>query len=251
VAVWDKAKFDSMYRLPAWQWGVRNHHRVPTFRYNWFVMKATTQRIVDQYFSMPGWAQISNIAIVGGGYGWTAEALEAQGVNVVVVERSPHIIGTINTSEEQELRDTLTADGWDPDNLPVFIGPDWNTPVDPWTYWLRPDGVRSSATVVDEDLSTNGSRRNVRQALPSNKDAIITESALDSQDTESEALVLIERCEQLRPNPNCNVVHLVSPGAGGPDLLNYTIEEWRSLLDANGFNHWVADLAGNVLQPGG
>lgn len=251
MPVWDKALYDSLYSLGAWEWGVRNHSRIPKFHYNWFTMQKTSQRMVDQYMSMPGFAQISDIAIIGGGYGWTAEALEAQGVNVVVVDTSPHIINTINTSEEQEIRDALAANGFDPDNLPTFIGPDWNTPVDPWVYWLRPDGVRSTATVADEDMSTNGSRRSVRQALSNNMDAILTESALDSQETESDALVLIERCEQLRPNQNCNVVHLVQPGPGDPRFINYTLEEWRALLDANGFNHWVADLGGTVLQPGG
>lgn len=251
MAVWDKALFDSQYSLPGWKWGVRDVPRVPRFHYNWFAMQQATQNMVDRYLGLPGWAQLSDVAIVGGGYGWTAEALEANGVNVVVVDTSPHIIGTINTSEEQELRDTLTADGWDPDNLPVFIGPDYNTPVDPWTYWLRSDGVRSAATVLDEDLSTNGSRRNVRNALPGNMDAILTETVLDSQETEADALVLIERCELLRPNPNCNVVHLVTDSPNAPGFLSYTKEEWRALLDANGYNHWVADFAGNVLAPGG
>ena len=250
MAVWDKALFDSLYSLPGWSTGIRDATRVPMFHYNWFAMQPEINNIITMYLGMPGFAQLSDIAIVGGGYGWTAEALEAQGINVVVVDTSPHIIGTLNVSEEQELRDTLAADGWDPDNLPVFIGPDWNTPVDPWAFWLRPDNVRSAATVLDEDLSTAGSRRNVRNALPSNMDGILTEYALDSQESEADALVLIERCEQLRPNPNCNVIHLVS-GSSVPPFISYTKEEWRGLLDANGYNHWVVDSAGTVLQPGG
>lgn len=194
------------------------------------------------------------MAIVGGGYGWTAEEIAAQGVSVVVVETSDHIINTVGVSEEQELRDTMIADGWDPDNLPVFIGPDWNTPVDPWTFWLRPDNVRSAATVLDEDLSTTGSRRNVRNALPGNMDAILTEFAIDSMDSGDDAasLVLIERCEQLRPNPNCNVIHLIEPNPFDQTLNVKTAEEWRALLDANGYtDHYVVDINGTVLGPGG
>jgi len=253
VAVWNKALFDQVYSLPGWQWGVR-HNRLPRFHYNWFAMQPIVQNMAARYQVAPGFAQISDVAIIGGGYGWVGELLsQTYGVNVVNVDTSEHVVNTITTSEEQELRDTLTSDGWDPDNLPVFMGPDWNTPVNPWDYWVRNDGLRCSITLAAEDMSTNGSRRNVRQALSNNMDAIITEEALDSQDTEADALVLIERCEQLRPNPNCNVVHLID-GSGQPSTLpfiNYTTGEWRALLDTNGFNHWLIDAAGNVSAPGG
>ncbi len=127
------------------------------------------------------------------------------------------------------------------------FGEDQSEVADPWAEWLRPDGQRTSLTLVDEDLSNNPSRRNVRNALPGNMDGILTENALDSMETEAEVLMLVERCEQLRPNPACAVVHLVSPGAfADPRFpLGRSLQAWKDLLTANGFtDHRVTSASG-------
>ena len=258
MAVWDKTLFETMYSCNGWPYGIRGSSRVPRFHYNWFGMIPATRNVVDMYVTMPGFAQLSDVAIIGGGYGWTAELLSTYSINAISIDTSPHIINTKDTSEEAEIRDYLTQLGFDPDRLndgPAgirFMSPDDpNAWVNPWDYWLRADGVRTAVTVVDEDLSTNGSRRNVRQALGNNIDGILTEIVLDSMETENDALVFIERCEQLRPNPAVNVVHLVMDGHSDPRFLSYTKEQWRALLDANGYNHWVVNLRGTILSPGG
>lgn len=248
MAIWNKDLFDQIYKLPGWQWGVRDVPRVPLFHYNWFAAKPITEAIVSKYISMPGFAQVSDVAIVGGGYGWTAEVLADYGVNAISIDTSEYIQTTKNVSEEQELRDTLITTGWDPDNLPVFIGPDWNTPVNPWDYWLRQDGVRTSKQVIAEDLASNSSRRAVRTALGTNPDAIISEYALDSQDTEADALTLINRIQSLRPNPACAVIHLVADSHGLPQFVDKTALEWRTFLNQNGFtDHYVVDPRGVVV----
>ena len=81
-----------------------------------------------------------------------------------------------------------------------------------------------------------------------NMDAILTEFVLDAMETDAESLVIVERAEQLRPNPAVTVVHLVADSAeGDPRLNNKTLADWRAFLDANGFNdHWVITAAGVV-----
>jgi hypothetical protein len=258
MPVWDKALFESLYSCNGWPYGIRGASRVPRFHYNWFGNIPSTRAMVDRYLALPGFAQLSDVAIVGGGYGWTAELLS---INAISIDTSPHIINTKDTSEEAELRDYLTQLGFDPDRLNDglagirFMSPDDpNAWVNPWDYWLRADGVRTSVTVADEDLSTNGSRRNVRTALGNNIDAILTEFAIDSMDAGDDAasLALVERCEQLRPNPACTVVHLIEPNPSDLVLNVKTAAEWRTLLDANGFtDHVVMDMQGNILTQGG
>lgn len=261
MPVWDKAFFDIMYSGNGWPYGIRGSSRVPRFHYNWFTNRQSTLNMVDRYITLPGFAQLSDVAIIGGGYGWTAEVLSQYAINAISVDTSAHILATKDTSEEAELREYLTAGGFDPDRLndgPAgirFMSPDDpNAWVNPWDYWLRPGGIRTAATVVDEDLSTNGSRRNVRQALNNNIDAILTEFAIDSMDSGDDAasLALVERCEQLRPNPACTVVHLIEPNPSDVILNVKTAAEWRALLDANGYtDHVVMDMQGNILTAGG
>lgn len=250
--VWDKTLYDQVYRLPLWPWGVRNYPRTPYGHYHWFSTQQMMNNTLSLMMKAPGFAQVSDVAIVGGGFGWTCDLLSGLGINAKCVEVSPYILSTMNNSEEQELRDSLTEFGFDPDNLPVLIGPDYNTPVNPWDHWLRGDGRKStSGIVLSEDLSTNTSRRNVRQALGNNLDAIVSEFVLDSQENEADALVIIERCEQLRSKPATAVIHLVTDGQDDPRFIDYTKEQWRTVLDTNGYNHYIVDVYGNVLAPGG
>jgi len=248
--VWDKALYDIMYRLPLWQWGVRDYPRVPFGHYNWFANKQSTQNNITAMMAAPGFAQVSDVAIVGGGFGWTADLLAGMGINAVVVEISPWILANKDLSEEQQIRDDLTEFGFDPDNLPTLIGPDYTTPVDPWQYWLRPEGKRCIATVLEEDLSTNTSRRNVKQALNNNIDAIVTEFALDAYEAGDDAgpALLAERCDALRPNPACTVVHIIQPNENDTFLNWKTAAEWRTFLDGLGFtDHRVVNMQGEVL----
>lgn len=257
MPVWDKAFFESQYTGNGWPYGIRGKTYVPRFHYNWFNVRLSAAAYVSRYLELPGFAQLSDVAIIGGGYGWTCEALAAHGINAISIDTSDHIINTYNTSEEAELREYLTARGFDPDlgDGVVYMSPDDpNSPCNPWDFWLRPDGVRTSVAILDEDLSTNGSRRNVRQALSSNMDAIVTEYAIDSMDAGDDAasLALVERCEQLRPNPACTVIHVIGENPDDVILNVKSPAEWRALLDANGYtDHVVMDMLGTVLTAGG
>lgn len=247
MATWDRALFESQYRSKAWGYGTRGWNKAISFHYHWWGQGRRLQGLVNQYMAMPGFAQVSDVAIIGGGFGWTAELLAPHGVNCISVDTSPYVVDNENVSEEAELREILTLQGLDPDNLPTFMSPtDPNTPLAPgevWNYWLRSDGVRTSIPVEQEDLSTNASRRRVRQRLGNNIDAILTEHVLDGQETEADVLTLLERSEQLRPNPACTVIHIMAPSLDGdPQFINQERAYWRNLLDTNGFNHTLFDV---------
>lgn len=255
MAIWDKSLFDSVYTSNGWPNGMRGSNRVPRFHYNWCSMRAVSHSLFESYQALPGFAQVNDIAIIGGGFGWVAEKLSSIGINAICVDTSPHVIATKDSSEEGEIRAMLVAQGFDPDLNDGIV---WCNPqnpkgpgMNPWQFWLRTDGKRTSATIVEEDLSTNGSRNSVRRALNNNVDAIVTELVLDGLDTEQDGLVLIERCEQLRPNPACAVVHIVMDGHGDNRFVNKTGAEWDVLLNDNGYNHIVVDTRGVVLTAGG
>lgn len=250
---WDQSTFESLYTSRAWGHGTRGWNRAISFHYHWWGQKRRINALVAKYLALPGFAQVSDVAIIGGGFGWTAEALAANGVNAISVDTGDYVVANENVSEEGELRALLTAQGLDPDNLPTFMSPnDPNTPLaagDVWNYWLRGDGVRTSIPIEQEDLSTNGSRRNVKQRLGNNIDAILTEFALDSMTNDAEALAVVESAQQLRPNPACTVVHIVSADpVGDPRLLNKDRAAWRALLDGAGFaDHVMFDAGPGVI----
>lgn len=261
--VYDKALYDAQYSVRAWEHGVRDQPRIPRHHYNWFVQTqgqfGRLKRHVAALTAGPGWAQLSDIAIIGGGFGWTAELLRDidPTLNIVNVETSPHVISTLATSEEADLRQYLIDDGFDPDAVDFLVDPnDYSrtlTNAEAWGYWLRPDGVRSSITTLDNDLSSNGQRRGVRSALGGNIDALVTEIALDSLSTETEIDNFLDFVEQTRPNPACAVIHLIEY-TPRTDLgyISKTREEWGTYLTARGFgNHYVMDTGGAFQRADG
>ena len=256
--IYDKALYDATYSVRAWEHGHRGPG-IPRHHYNWFVQTqgrfGRLKRHVSALTTGPGWAQLSDIAIIGGGYGWTAEMLLdiKPTLNIINVETSPHVINTLAQSEEADLRQYLIDDGFDPDNIDFLVDPtDTNIPArtltnaEVWQYWLRPDGQRSSITTLDNDLSTNGQRRNIRQTLGNNIDALITEIALDGHTTETEIDNFLDFVEQTRPNPACTVIHLVEYAEGMFEkngFISKTRDEWTTYLNTRGFSdHWICDV---------
>lgn len=262
--IYDKALYDAQYSVRAWEHGVRDQPRVPRHHYNWFVNtqgpNARLRKVAQRFINHPSWNQITDIAIIGGGFGWTAEILLELDptINIINVETSPHVINTLATSEEADLRGYLTDDGFDPDNIDFLMHPDQSrtlTNAEVWATWLRPDGVRSAITTLDNDLSTNGQRRDVRQALGNNIDALITEVALDSHTNDPEIENFLDVVEQTRPNPGCTVIHYIEYQAGMDVAWGYIskpIAEWATYLDTRGYSdHWLMDTLGNVQRADG
>lgn len=255
--IYDKALYDAQYSVPAWVHGTRNQPRCPRHHFNWFVQSqgpfARLKRNVAALVGGPGWASITDIAIIGGGFGWTAELLLELDptLNIINVETSPHVINTIATSEEADLRQYLIDDGFDPDNIDFLVDPvtgNTLTNAQAWAAWLRPDGRRSSITTLDNDLTTSGQRRAVKTALGNSIDALVTEIALDAQTTDAEIANFLDFVEQTRPNPACNVVHLIEYTSENLGYISKTGAQWRTYLDSLGFsNHYILQTDGQVF----
>ena len=269
--VYDKALYDAHYRVPAWPYGMRwpdgNASTKPRHHYNWWVQAgmpryARLRNHASVLINGPGWASLTDIAIIGGGFGWTAEPLlEAKPtLNIINVETSPYVINSLAQSEEADIRQYLIDDGFDPDNLPMsFMSPnDPNVELadgEIWNYWLRTDGQRTSITTLDNDLSTNGQRNQVRQALSNNVDALITEIALDAHTTETEIDNFLDFVEQTRPNPACAVIHMISYAPGMFEQWGYiskTRADWATYLDTRGYgDHWILETSGAYQRADG
>lgn len=253
--VWNKALFDELYTSKPWTTGYRftGQPRPPFFHYHWYGNQNGVNHRISGLLSQPGFASLTDVAVIGGAFGWLAEALVANGINAFSVDTSDYIVANEDVSEEAELRAALTAQGFDPDDLGarvLFVKEDGSVASESevWAAWLRADGKRTSIPVEQEDMSTNGSRNKVRQRAQGTLDAVLDEYAMESCEDDTESLQLAERCEQVRPNPACTVVHMIS-GAGGDPRMNFKSgEDWRTLLDANGFNdHWVVNAAGKTF----
>lgn len=248
--VYDKALYDSFYSVRAWEHGARDNPRVPRHHYNWYVQAPRIGRNLNALVGSPGWSSISDIAIIGGGFGWLGEQLLAADptLNIINVETSPHVINQINTSEEAELRQYLIDDGFDPDNIDFLMHPDQSrtlTNAEVWATWLRSDGLRGSTTTLDNDLSNNSQRRNVRQALGNNVDALVTEIALDGHETDLEIEDFLDRVERTRPNPACTVIHLIEYTSQPVPYISKTVADWATYLNTRGFSdHWIVNTDG-------
>ncbi len=249
---WDKTTFDEMYSGVLWAHGVRGSPKVPSVAgYYKFTQQNQTASVVAGILAQPGFAQVTDLIILAGGFGWIAEALIANGVNVVVVDTSPYVQANIGISEETEIRAALTDRGFDPDNLPILMDPNDPNAIftgDPYPLWTN-NGVRTSLTasdILNENLQNNGSRKRVRDALPGPVDAILTEFLLESSENDIEAAELATLAEDLRQNPAQTVVHLVTGGGAGDPRLNFkTQAEWKSFLTGLGFgDHIVATVGG-------
>jgi len=251
--VWDKTLYDEMYSAPFWRHGVRGTTRIPRLHYHYWPQLWRIRQTVERLVALPGFAQVSHLAIVGGGFGWTAEVLGEYGINAISVDTSDFIVANENVSEEAEIRQHLTEQGFDPDNLFTCMDPaDPNRELpasEVWGYLLHPSGGRTSIPIEQEDISNGGGRNKVKQRLNNNLDGILSEFVLDSMEADAESLSVAEGCEQLRPNPAVPVIHMVGDSAeGDPRLNNKTMADWRALLDANGFSgHYVCDAAGRYL----
>jgi len=263
--VWNKALYDQLYS-EAIRHGLalRNFHRFAPAHYQWHVQKLRLQQTMDKMLALPGANQFGNIAIVGGGFGWTSEYLATKGISAVSVETSSYIVDNENVSEEAELRGYMDADpvliaaGYNSgnnffDTFAGFVDVATDQTLAPGAIWgrvLHPSGGRTSIPVEAEDLQGNASRNRVRQRFSGNLNAIVTELALDGFGLDDEAGIvgLCDACATLRPNPACQIIHIVEYNEFDQLMINKTLADWRAWLNSHGFsNQIVANTKGEWL----
>lgn len=96
----------------------------------------------------------ATIAIIGTGFGWEVEIATRLGYQAVGVETSPYVETMKATSYEADYRAQISSEGLDPDN---------DAGADLLAEWMT-DG-RTTATILNEDISTRDGLKNVKTAL--------------------------------------------------------------------------------------
>lgn len=215
-----------------------------------------TQLILDGLDNAP-------VALVGAGFGWTAQGLVNAGTLAVVgTDTSPYIQAAKDTTEEQDIRDYCARSGIDPDVHKVLCWPDtpgaefldgeWR--ISPLDWWLPRGAVPRSPgflTIVDEAGQNNGSRGQIKQQLRDITGSqtgddihhIITEEVLNSLD-DNDAGNLVDWMQSasqqnnITPTGGATVWHMLSPlqtdANQNADLNWKTYADWRTFIDANG-----------------
>jgi hypothetical protein len=164
-----------------------------------------------------GWTTATRVAVIGAGFAWFIERMNAHGYNNLIgVDTSSFIQGKKSQTEEADINAAITAVGLIPSagegqavKAKLFDG-----------------GPRSRVTVLNEDGRNNASRNRIRNALGS-VDIVYTENVMEAL-TDAEATQLATLLRNLAP-----CVHLLSVRNPGnvSGLLNWhSLAEWKAVL---------------------
>lgn len=237
-----KADWDADYEFgaepegrPAGRAEIRLHYNRATF------LPYATYR-AKKLVELFAWPLSTNILIVGGGYGWTAEVLEnVHGyTNIVTTDTSPHVQGNQDASEESEIDAAIAAAGLDP-----AIGEGLTKKNQLHTPGNR---RRHSRSVEDELLNNNGSRNRIKNILGS-MDVAISEDVVATLD-DAEVVQAAGWIDDV--DTGLQVIHLTSEldqaklDSGRQDpIFNWkTLADWKLLVPGD---TWVSLNTWEVL----
>jgi len=230
-----KSTFDGAYSLhgedhrpPTRDWVKLHYHREVVLPF----IKAQVTGLIDGL----GLQTNQTVVIVGGAFGWSAEEFMSRGWplgTVAVTDTSTYVHDNKGGTEETEIDAAITLATLDPTSGEGLIVKNRNF-----------DGggrVRIGINILDEDLTNNGGRNRVRNAVGGTIDWLITEEVISTL-SDAELVDFLGDVDSIR-NTN-NIVHLTSPLADNPDSQdpNYnwkSMADWRTFLNANGFSSHV------------
>lgn len=203
-----------------------------THYHNFIVKNAigrTMQKLVTKLNIVTG----SRIVVIGAGFGWSVEWLNANGYVAIAVDPNQYLIDKAPTSEEPEITTLIAAKGRDKNELRIDPSDGQEKPL--LDILVRQDGKRTNEILINENMKTDGSRRAVWNQLTNNMDYVITENMLS---TLNDAEVIdvadnIEECKKLQAG--VTVIHLDTwlDTSGRFDTgYNWkTGPEWRAFFD--------------------
>jgi len=219
ATVWDKALYDLAYASDAEPDGHPNTRPGIRLHYNRYVMYPEMLRRAQALISLLGITLSDKILIVGCGFGWTAEALAGMGYSVVGTDISSYIQNNKGLSEDADISAAITAVGLDPASGEGMMH--FNR--------LKGDGVRTRATVLNEDSASVKSRNQIKNLIGT-PTIIITEDLLTSL-TDNECTVLQNNI--VKYDLSARIVHFVSEFANPAPPFNFnskSLEEWKALF---------------------
>ena len=221
AAQWDKTLFDLAYDLVAEPDGHPNTREGIRLHYNrlvlWPDMLRRAQFLVQQF----GLTAASRVAVIGCGFGWTVEALNALGVPAVGTDISSFIQTNKAGAEDADITAAIAAVGLSSNSGEGLAH--FNR--------LRGDGVRTRANVLAEDSSTNASRNRIKNALGGNLTLCISEDVLTSL-TDSECATARAFLEKF----GVSMCHLVTEFANPAPPFNFnskSLADWKLAFPAD------------------
>lgn len=235
ATVWDKTLYDLAYSFNAEPDGHPNDRPAITLHYHRYVLFPEMLRRAQFFIQQFGLTANSRVLVVGCGFGWTVEALNSLGVPAVGTDVSAYIQGNKSLTEDGDIDAAIRAVGLDPTNgsgLSHFNR-------------LRGSGVRTTASVLNEDSSSNSSRNRVKNAFSGDITLIITEDIVTSL-TDAECTTL--QTNIVKYGVTIPIVHFLTEFANPNPPFNFnskSITEWKALFPtativADGYVYRVA-----------
>lgn len=236
-----KAGFDSVYYgTPEYDGHPWTRQRVMLNYHRWKVYPEA-QQYADFYTTITD--PTNSIVIVGSGFAWSLEILVDQyGYDPALltgVDTSTWVQGAKDTTEEQEIRDAITAVGLDPDTgrgLELLTRCYFDT---------RP---RATITVLNETLQNQGSRNRVLNAVGGSADFVISELMMSGL-SDAEAVLVDQQMTDLDIGQTWHVVmdqftytneakswtRIRQPDIDKWDWNTKTLEGWAALMPNSNF----------------
>lgn len=251
---WDQTAFDMAYNAAfEGHLGGVPPGRTQEIRlgYHWFTIGRWqetdyAQKLIDVLGLTAGHRVLS----VGCGYAWTGVGLAAQGIEYVGTEVSSLILGTMDQTEEADIRARITAVGENPDGAhgQMLLNAGLNGGL------ANPQTRRGNSKILDENLANAGSRNRVMGQLSAAPTHILGDEVINSI-PDNEALTLCDFAENFRASkaPDARLIHMLSPyqveerngvteqnrvqaACAAYIGMNWkTYAGWRAFLTANGF----------------
>lgn len=160
--IYDKATLDNLYNLGAEPWGHLNTRKEIRLHYNRAVMMPYIARRVS--ILIPYLNQLDNILVIGCGYGWLVELLQAAGyTNTAGTDISEYLLGRINGNETLDIREAQSLAG--------ASDGDGNRVLDQFGAKIS----NAASFVISEDSATRKSRDKVKAFFGVWPDVIVTE----------------------------------------------------------------------------
>lgn len=219
AVTWTKELFDLAYSFNAEPDGHPNTRQGIQLHYNRYALYPEMLRRAQALVTILGLTISDRILVVGCGFGWTVEALSDLGYTAVGADVSSYIQDNKTLSEDTDISAAITAVGLNPtsgDGLVHFNR-------------LKGGGIRTKASILNEDSASASSRNRVKTALGTPTIAI-TEDLVTSL-TDAECAVL--QANIIKYSATMRVCHFVTENANPNPPFSFnskTIEAWKLMF---------------------
>ena len=231
-ATWDAAyKIKADERIGDGKGSLTNPLRT---HYHNFIVKNAIGRTMQALVIKLGIVTSSRIVVIGAGFGWSVEWLNANGYIAIAVDPNQYLIDKSFTSEEGEITTLIVSKGRDTNESRIDVHGDGQTkPL--LDILVRQDGKRTSETLIDEEMKNPGSRKAVHSAIGKNMDYVITENMLSTL-SDAELIDVASNLDKFKKlQANVPIIHLDTwldtTGRFDTGYNWKTGPEWRAFFD--------------------